>query len=217
MWYEQFPQLHDDDVRRVLAASMIGAAAKHRPGARWIDPISETKGAIMSTITPSNVTPPARPRVPLTPEAAYRWAWRIWVALPIVPSFLAVYAIWTITRAATPGDDALARAWCVGTLVYLALAIPAAFFWRGHLFRGYATGDAVPPGNYLLGMSAVWFSMASIGLLTALGCLVSKTLVPNLVIGVIVLLVYWTIWPTGEALARRTGSPDDPEKSQEPR
>jgi hypothetical protein len=154
---------------------------------------------------------------PLAPQVAYGWAWRIWLSLPVVPCLLTILVIWRAATTAAPGDDVLARDWALVTLACLAVAVPAAFFWRDRLFRAYAAGGTVPPRTYLLGMAAVWGALAAVGVVASLACLISGRLMPNLGIGLVALLIYWTIWPTGDAMVRPTGGTDDSEDYEEPR
>ena len=170
-----------------------------------------------TTTRPNDDIALAASRTPLTAQAAHRWAWRIWLFLPVVPCLLMILVIVRVAAIAAPGDDARARDWSIVTLACLASAVPAAFFWRSRLFRAYAAGGTVPPRTYLLGMAAVWGALAAVGLLASLACLISGRLMPNLGIGVITLLFYCTLWPTGDAMVRPAGATDDPEVYEEPR
>jgi hypothetical protein len=170
-----------------------------------------------TTTRPNDDIALAAARTPLAPQAAHRWAWRIWLSLPVVPCLLTILAICRAATTAAPGDDALARDWSLVTLACLAAAVPAAFFWRSRLFRVYAAGSTVPPRTYLLGMAAIWGALATVGLVASLACLISGRLMPNLGVGLIPLLIYCTLWPTGDAMVLPAGGTDDPEVYEEPR
>ena len=171
----------------------------------------------MNTFTRTNVAPSVADRIAFTPHAAYRRAWWIWLSLPVVPSLLTALSVWRLATA--PERESAARiAWITtAALICLAVVVPAAFFWRGHLFRAYTAGGTVPPKTYLLGMTTVWLALATAGLLASLGSLITRASMPNLAVGGVALLVYWTLWPTGGAMIRRAGGSDDPEVYEEPR
>lgn len=173
----------------------------------------------MNALTPPTGTTPANTPGLLTPLVAHRWAWRIWMLLALVPSILSIFAVWrTASSAATTrGDHALAQIWFFGVAAYVAIILPAALFWRGRLFRNYSAGGIVPPRAYLLGMSTLWLALASVGLVAALGCLLSGTLMPNLGVGAAALLFYFTLWPTGDAMVRPFGRAEDAQLYEEPR
>ena len=170
-----------------------------------------------TTTRPNDDIALAAARRPLDPQAAHRWAWRIWLSLPVVPCLLTILVILRVATTAAPGEEALARIWSLVTLACLAVAVPAAFFWRSRLFRAYAAGRTVPPRTYLLGMAAVWGAIATVELVASLGCLISGRLMPNLGVGLITLMFYCTLWPTGDAMVRPAGETDDPEVYEEPR
>jgi hypothetical protein len=170
-----------------------------------------------TTTRPNDDIVLAAARTPLAPQAAHRWAWRIWLFLPVVPCLLTVFVILRVATTAAPGDEALARAWSLVTLACLAAAVPAAFFWRSNLFRTYGAGSTVPPRTYLLGMAAIWGALATVELVASLACLISGRLMPNLGIGLITLMFYCTLWPTGDVMVRPVGGTDDPEVYEEPR
>jgi hypothetical protein len=158
------------------------------------------------------------PAASLTPELALRWAWWTWLALLIVPFLAFLWAIWT-TAGALPGlaNDRLAAIWCVGVMIYLALAVPISFACRNRFFKAYWLGQAVPPGRYLAGTVAVWLALASSGLLATIGCLVTGTLSPNLAPAAMALVVYLTLWPKGHAMEKPAPDQEDPEMYEEPR
>lgn len=171
----------------------------------------------MSTSTPPDGTTGTHPQTTMTPAAALQWAWGIWISLPILPWLLSIYVLWRASTAAEAENEPMARNAFLATLIYAAVIVPAALFWRARLFRDYSSGNTVLPRTYLLGMSALWLALATVGFLASLGCLLSGKLMPNLIIGVVALLAYWTFWPTGDAMVRRVGGVEDPEIYEEPR
>jgi hypothetical protein len=116
---------------------------------------------------------------PLTPDRALRRAWQVWLLLAVLPWLATVAAVWEIVFGpARAGDSARAAHWFVGVTAYLVVAVPAALFWRGRLFRCYTRGHAVPPRAYVRGMAAVWGALAVGGVAAAAGCLATRTLMP---------------------------------------
>jgi len=65
-------------------------------------------------------------------------------------------------------------------MAYLAVAVPAAFFWRSREFKGYWEGKCVSPNRYLRGMLILWLTIEVGGVVALVGCFVSGSLLPNL-------------------------------------
>ena len=59
--------------------------------------------------------------------------------------------------------------------------------------------------------------LALAGLIASLGCLVTRTLMPNIGPALVSLVVFTTLWPTGHAKLPRLGGTDDSEVYEEPR
>jgi hypothetical protein len=157
-------------------------------------------------------------RTKLTPDLALRRAWRLWLLLPILPWLTFFVALWNMLAGRPPvANKALADAWYLATTVYMIIALPTALFWRAHLFRCYAHGHGVPTKAYLMGMSALWGALSLAGLIASLGCLVTRSLMPNIGPALISLVVFASLWPTGHAMLPRLGGTDDPQVHEEPR
>ncbi len=76
----------------------------------------------------------------------------IYATLPIVPGLLFTFDIRRCAVTTQQVNSELANTWFAMTVIYTAFAVPAAFFRRRRLFRGYAKGRLWPPKNDLLGM-----------------------------------------------------------------
>lgn len=154
---------------------------------------------------------------PLTPRAALRIAWRLWAAMLVIPFlvFLAAVAL-PIFITITPQPD-LAHKWFIFTILWTGLSIPAAFFVRERLFRDYWQGRTVEPGRYLVGMTIVWLSIESAGLISLTGCFVSGSLLPDLIPGLFAFVLFLTLWPTGAAMTTPVGAEDDSAVFRHPR
>ncbi len=151
------------------------------------------------------------------PETALRWAWETWLVMAVIPAVVFIAAIWRVMENGAAGRSGAALAWWIGSGVFFALAFPAALFARARLFRCYEKGHAIPPGLYLQGMVLVWASLAAAGLVGAIGCLVTRTLLPNVGIAALPLFVFFAMWPNGNAMVHPTGRTDDPGTYEEAR
>jgi len=157
----------------------------------------------------------------LTADQAMRLAWRTWMLLLAVPFVLFFWTIWRLIGS-TPestgsADHDLAGMWFLFTLAYLAMAVPAAFFWRNHLFRDYLAGGTISPRQYLEGMMTVWVVLAVGGVIAILGCILTNTLVPNVVPGAVALVLYMLYWPSGRTMSRPLRNEHDPAEYEDPR
>src|SRR4051794_22901548 len=91
----------------------------------------------------------------LSCDSALQIAWWTWFTLLSIPFILFLAVVWNTMDndgAATAGNTSLAQTWFIITMVYMAVGVPAAFFWRSHIFKGYWSGKTVSPRDYLLGM-----------------------------------------------------------------
>lgn len=143
------------------------------------------------------------------------WTWLGLLSLPFI-LFLAV--VWHLMELeGTAGNTELASNWFIGTMIYLAVGIPAAFYIRSLLFKGYLQGQLVSPKNYLIGMILIWGTLEIGGLLALVGCLMSGKLLPSLVPGLVAFMLFTPLWPNGHAMTRRLKNEHDPADYQEPR
>jgi hypothetical protein len=110
------------------------------------------------------------------------------------------------------------RTWFLASSIYLLLAVPASFFWRGHIFKAYWSGKIVPPQKYLFGMLTVWLALEAGGILSLIGCAIDHALLPNLLPALVAFMFYVTLWPSGRAMVRHSvGAAEDPEVYEEAR
>ena len=166
------------------------------------------------------VNPPARSSRNPAPSAALvlRRAWVIWFALLGSPFILFLVTVWQLMdRETSIARPALARAWFFGSMAYLALAVPAAFFWRSRIFKAYWSGQVVAPRDYLKGMLTIWLALETAGLIGLSGCLVSGSILPCLLPALVAFMVFIPFWPSGRAMSRPVGNEDDAELYEEPR
>jgi hypothetical protein len=156
-----------------------------------------------------------------SPALALRRAWVIWFALLGSPFVLFLVTVWHLTdeevSSATPPAPALARVWFLGSMAYLALVIPAAFFWRSRIFKAYWTGQVVGPRDYLKGMLTIWLALDIGGFVALAGCLISGRILPCLLPALVAFIIFVPLWPSGRAMTRPVGNQDDPELYEDPR
>jgi hypothetical protein len=156
----------------------------------------------------------------LTPQQALRNAWigyGVMLALPFL-MFLFVAASLMSQDGAVRRDLPLANGWFIASIVYMVLIPAASFFIRSRYFRNYWKGERVAPRQYLKGMYTVWVALEIGGLLSLLGCLMSRSLVPGLLPALAAFVMYIVLWPNGRAMVSSgRGASDDPEKYEEPR
>ena len=94
--------------------------------------------------------------------------------------------------------------------------VPAAIFWRSHVFQSYWKGVAVGPSAYLRGMFTLWFALEVGGILSLVGCIVSHTFMPGLIPAATAFVLFTPLWPSGRAMLDHQGESDDPAKYAEP-
>jgi hypothetical protein len=149
---------------------------------------------------------------------ALQLAWITWVVLVLLSlAALAIALVLVMSSPPTAGSDVGASRWSWVTGGYLVIALPTAFFWRSRQFRGYWHHEAVAPRKYLLGMSAVWVALAVGAALGAVGCVITRTLVPNAALAAVALVTMLTLWPKGTAMTRPVGNPGDVGEYEEPK
>lgn len=162
-----------------------------------------------------------RTRQALTPAQALRTAWVCWLSLMVIPFMVLLYAVWTMMivdwNAGTPNQQ-LGEAWFIAAIAYMVLVVPAAIFARSWLFKSYWGGECVSPRHYLAGMLTVWGTIELGGLFSLVGCIVSHSMLPNILPALVAFMVFTALWPSGRAMVcAHRGDKDDPERYEEPR
>jgi hypothetical protein len=66
-------------------------------------------------------------------------------------------------------------------------------------------------------MMTVWAALAAGGVIAILGCILTDSLVPNIVPGAVALILYMLYWPSGLAMSRPLRDEHDPAEYQDPR
>lgn len=158
-------------------------------------------------------------REELTPDVALRYAWMWWLGFLAVPFVLFLYVVWSLMddSGATRRDLPAANVWFIVSMAYIILAVPAAIFWRSRVFKAYWSGECVSPRSYLTGMLTVWATLEIGGIFSLIGCLISDSLLPNLLPSLVAFMLFTPLWPSGRAMVCSAGSSDDPEQYEEPR
>ncbi len=156
-------------------------------------------------------------REELVPEVALRIAWFAWLGFLAVPFVLFLYVCWALMENAEPRDLGAANNWFIASMVYLIVVVPLAIFWRSRIFRSYWSGECVTPKSYLTGMITVWTTIEIGGIFSLVGCLMSQSLLPNLLPAVVAFMLFTPLWPSGRAMVCNSGNTDDPEHYEEPR
>lgn len=157
-----------------------------------------------------------RSRLPLvspaqmTPEQSLKTAWYLWSLLAAMPLlvFIAVL-VQQVNGGATPAPDDVIYKWFIGTLIFIAVAVPSGFFIQQRMFKGYWQGQPVPPLRYLLGMLSVWVALNVSGLIALFGCIATRSIVPNLLPAILVFALFCAMWPKGHAMSRPLVSEQD--------
>ncbi|HYO08934.1 MAG TPA: hypothetical protein VER17_08170 [Tepidisphaeraceae bacterium] len=161
---------------------------------------------------------PVQEHSQLTAGQALRIAWVSWLALMSVPALMFLFVMWhLLDNEAAVADTAMAQRWFLACMIYLALAVPASFFWRSHEFKCYWDGCVVSPKNYLKGMLIVWLAIEVGGLMALAGCLATNSLLPNLLPAMVAFILFTPFWPSGRAMTHPVGNDDDFEVYEEPR
>ena len=165
------------------------------------------------------ITPPPgnSPRPTLSVQTALKLAWLCWGVLLVGPFLFFQWLIWYVASGNPGRFHADTEKWFLGAMIYLIIVLPGSFFWRGHLFRDYWLGHPVPPGKYVFATISVGLALALGGVLSLTGCLVTGSFMPNLIPGLLSLLLFALHWPTGQAMVRPVGKEEDPQVYEEPR
>ncbi len=168
----------------------------------------------------TNVTlPDVRHRWPSTisVKTALKLAWLFWGLLLAVPFFFLQWLIWQVTTGDTSRFHSNDEKWFIISMGYLLVVLPGLFFLRGHLFRDYWLGRPVPPSKYVLATILIGVALATGGIISLIGCLVTDAFMPNLIPGLLSLLLFVLHWPTGRAMIKTVGNEHDQQEYEEPR
>jgi hypothetical protein len=153
----------------------------------------------------------------MSPRVALRYAWYFWAVFMTLPFLLFLYVIFNLNHYETAQRLALAQVWFIASMAYLLVVVPLASFWRSRLFKPYWSGETVAPRKYLLGMVILWLSFEVGGFISLIGCLVSHSLLPNLLPAMVAFGLFMPLWPSGRSMTHHVGNQDDPETYEEPR
>jgi hypothetical protein len=66
-------------------------------------------------------------------------------------------------------------------------------------------------------MTSVWITLEIGGVMGLIGCLLTHSLIPNLLPALVAFMLFTPLWPSGRAMYCHGGSTDDPEIYEEPR
>jgi hypothetical protein len=155
----------------------------------------------------------------LSARTALRLAWVTWTIMLIIPFLLFLAIVWTLgmSQGTTLRIQTNQEHWFLGTSAYLLIVVPLSFFWRGHVFKAYWTGQTIPPVKYLYGMLTMWAALEFGGIFSLLGCFVDHALLPNLLPALVAFMFYVTFWPSGRAMVSHMGHYADAGKYEEAR
>jgi hypothetical protein len=152
----------------------------------------------------------------LTPGEALRWAWVWWIVLLLAPFVVFLGVVVTMLSTQGTPRPAVANAFFMIALLWLAVTVPLAFALRSYCFRAYWEGQPVEPHSYLRGMVTVWLAMEIGGLISLVGCWVSYTLMPCLLPAAVAFMLFTPFWPSGNAMEESATNLDDEQLYHEP-
>jgi hypothetical protein len=150
-------------------------------------------------------------------DSALQIAWWTWFVLLAMPFVVFIAVLWRLMDAEGAGNNDLAQMWFVMSMLMLALGVPLAFFWRSRVFKGYWEGHVISPRDYLIGMSTIWIALEFCGLFALAGCLVTGTLLPNLLPALVAFMLFTPLWPNGHSMTRPLTNERDPADYEDPR
>jgi hypothetical protein len=138
-------------------------------------------------------------------------AWVVWSGLLFLTLAALAITVFVVDRTpATRAAPAAANRWLWVIVAYYVVVVTAALFRTGWLFRGYYRNHPVAPRTYLAGMTIVWTALA-VGAWASLAvCLVTRTLLPNILLAGVGNVALLAMWPKGNAMAPPPGNPADP-------
>jgi len=153
----------------------------------------------------------------LSAASALRIAWVTWLLLLVAPFCIFLAMIWRVAIMPSAVSHLTGNSWFLGACLYLLVAVPGSFFWRGHVFKAYWTGHTVSPRKYLIGMMSIWLALEIGGIFSLAGCFVENSVLPNLLPALVAFMFFVTLWPSGRAMTTTMGGHEDPAVYEEPR
>jgi hypothetical protein len=150
-------------------------------------------------------------------RTALRLAFATWVVLLVIPFFFFLAVLWELGLRETTAIHTGPHTWFLSACAYLVIVVPAGFFWRDRLFKSYWSGHPIEPMKYLFGNLAMWAALEFGGIISLLGCLVERSLLPNLLPALIAFVFFMRLWPSGKAMVRSVGQAEDASVYEEPR
>lgn len=171
----------------------------------------------MSAVSPS-VLLETRQKESLNAQHTLLVAWISWFVLLTIPFAVFLIVLFRQTFGEVqPASETVINRWFVGSMIFCALAVPAAFFLQGRAFKGYWQGHCVDPRSYLRGMLSIWMSLELSGLLALVGCWVTGTMIPTMLPALVAFILFVPLWPNGHAMTRPLVSEHDGADYEEPR
>lgn len=150
---------------------------------------------------------------------AFRLAWWSYLVLLVLPFAIFAFVLWRPTDVGSlPKFAPVGNSWFLITMGYIALAVPAALFYRRHLFIDYGRGNVFEPRRYLIGMLTIWLAL-EVGIIAPIiGCFLTRSFLPGLLPAIVGFVFYISLWPNGKTMtSRHPGGNEDPEFYEEPR
>jgi len=144
---------------------------------------------------------------PTTPEAALRMVRLLWAVMLTAPLIAAGFFS-QISLKNTPGAQFVQIApWILIALA--AIELPAMYFVRGKIFGKYRDAQGVvSPQGFVTGNLIVFAGCEGLALATVVFCLVTKTVFPTAVPGLIALAVLASNFPNGRVMYPSQGEPN---------
>ena len=146
-------------------------------------------------------------------EQAMTIAMIVWAAcLVTLLVLLSVAAVVALPGGAVAGDGAI-DGWFISAMILVAVLPTAAGFVHHYLFQRRHELGVVPPATYLQASLVLWGAILIAGVWSAVGCLMTRELVPHVIPLFISLFLLMGTWPNGKAMVkpRSRESEDDTE------
>src|SRR5690349_6434763 len=105
----------------------------------------------MSAVSPS-VLLENRQKESLNARHTLMVAWIVWFVMLTIPFAVFLFVLFSQNFGDNPAaTDAVVNHWFIGSMIFCAVAVPAAFFLQARAFKGYWQGQCVQPCAYLRG------------------------------------------------------------------
>ena len=156
---------------------------------------------------------------------ALRSAWALYLALALLPPLAMIATIFFLIFRG--GDNVFGPNviiasttagwyWLLAGMLWISVAVPAAFFVRRIYWNQYYKGHPVGPGDYLKGNAAIWLPLVLAGVMGFVGFAATRY-VASLFTSITAFIVYLSMSPNGHAMTRPVGDHDDPAVYEEPK